>query len=74
MAYVPLIPSNLFLPIALVFSLLALFFVGWLIFFVEKSARELSRKDLFVGLAVRLVVFSITAAIAVQFWLLIDIL
>ncbi|MHA2298202.1 MAG: hypothetical protein ACXAEU_02605 [Candidatus Hodarchaeales archaeon] len=74
MAYVPLIPPDAFLPIALIFSILALFSAGWLIFFVEKSVKEISRKDLVIGLIVRLLAFSITAGIAAQFWVLIEII
>ncbi|MHA1449676.1 MAG: hypothetical protein ACTSP4_09685 [Candidatus Hodarchaeales archaeon] len=73
MAFTPLVPPGMFFHLALIFGIIAVFSFGWLVFFLEKSARELSRKDLIVGLIVRLVAFSISAGIAFHFLSLIEI-
>ena len=58
MFWAPPIPQDLYFPIGLIFTLIGLFSVAWLIFYIENS-RDLPRPDRILGILFRLVILSL---------------
>lgn len=73
MAWNPLIPTDFYLPLAFVFTLVGIFAFLWLLFFVETS-HDLPRRDRIIGLAIRLIVMAITLGPGVFFITLVNII
>lgn len=63
------ISGDLYYPLALVFSILGIFSVLWLVYFVETS-KERTVRERVIGSGIRLIIMSITLGFAIHFWLL----
>ena len=68
-AWKPAIAADMYYPLALIFSILGIFSIIWLIFFVETS-RERTIRERIIGTSIRLVIMSICVGIAIHFWIL----
>ncbi|OLS19550.1 MAG: hypothetical protein HeimC3_44970 [Candidatus Heimdallarchaeota archaeon LC_3] len=58
MFWAPPIPQDLYFPIGFIFTLIGLFSVAWLLFYLEHS-RDLPRPDRTIGILFRLLIMSL---------------
>ncbi|MHA1966850.1 MAG: hypothetical protein ACW964_03495 [Candidatus Hodarchaeales archaeon] len=67
----PFVNEDLYYPLALLFSVLGIFSVLWLIFFVETS-KERTIRERIIGSAIRLVIMSLLLGFALHYWILFE--
>ena len=72
MIWNPIIPADLYFPLALLGTFIGIFAIFWLLFYVEHS-RDLSRRDRILGTFIRLVTMSISLGSGVFFFTLVEI-
>lgn len=72
MAWDPVISADLYLPLALLGTIIGLLALIWLLFYVDHS-RDLSRRDRIVGTFMRLITMSISLGFGIFFFTLIEV-
>ncbi|MHA2104338.1 MAG: hypothetical protein ACW981_13005 [Candidatus Hodarchaeales archaeon] len=67
MFWAPPVPQDLYFPVGLLFTLIGIFSLAWLVFYLENS-RDLPPTDRYIGVAFRMIIMAFFLGFGI-FWL-----